>query len=102
MGCFVCGRGLVPVSLHAAIQCDDAVMFEAHGNYGSTVFDPMDGRKSLLINVCDACLVQRRDRVHLVTTERPLPTYTSETWQPSDETIARFVVIADDAGHDTV
>ncbi len=43
----------------------EAVIFYAQGNYGSTVFDPMDG-SSLKIYICDDCLSKAADKVALV------------------------------------
>lgn len=63
-------------------QPHDAVVCTTHGNYGSTVFDAMDG-SWLQFNICDECLilaglqgrvVQCRDQVH--------HEVTSERWSP--------------------
>jgi hypothetical protein len=37
-------------------------MFRASGNYGSQVWD-LAGPEFLLLNICDPCLVGRRERV---------------------------------------
>jgi hypothetical protein len=52
--CIVCGKHLATIDLpnHA----DDANEFCTHGQYGSTVFDPVNG-DHLAINVCDECIV---------------------------------------------
>jgi hypothetical protein len=51
----------------------DATIFISHGNYGSTVFDPMDG-SALIVNICDGCLstAQVQGRV-LFSPRPPLP-----------------------------
>lgn len=69
--CLVCGAELVNVMADAENQPDGATAFETYGHYGSTAFDPMDGT-ALEINVCDACLVQRADRVLWNRKYRPL------------------------------
>ncbi len=38
-------------------QPRDGIMLSSHGNYGSTVFDPMDGNY-LMFNLCDPCLIE--------------------------------------------
>lgn len=40
-------------------------IFDATGNWGSTIFDPIPSeRPSLLrIRICDSCILQRRDRI---------------------------------------
>jgi len=63
--CIACGRELeaaFSASDRAERQPADAVMFYAYGQYGSTVFDPQD-ESQLQVNVCDPCLLERRDRV---------------------------------------
>ena len=61
--CIACGH-----ELKQAIESEDtnqpmrATCFTAGGQYGSTVFDPMNG-DYLEINVCDTCLLQRQHRV---------------------------------------
>lgn len=54
--CLVCGVKLLRVTDAAEGQPDDGVMLTTHGNYGSTIFDPMDGN-FLLFNLCDECLI---------------------------------------------
>ena len=47
----------------------DALHFDATGNYGSTVFDPLEepGRTvSLQILICDRCLTKNTDKVYVV------------------------------------
>jgi hypothetical protein len=62
-------------------------IFTSHGNYGSTVFDPMDAPEDLEITICDTCLVSLRERVYLRIDYReppkvlPKPTY--KKWDPS-------------------
>jgi hypothetical protein len=78
--CFSCGKELVPIHISTPNQCDDAVMFTAYGNYGSTVFDPMNGNISLLINVCDECIVRNHNRIAVLKEIKPLPTFEHIPW----------------------
>jgi len=55
--CFKCGVQLRRAVDDNEAQPDEGVMFSASGNYGSTVFDPMDG-SYLLINICDRCVAE--------------------------------------------
>lgn len=41
----------------------DGTVFRAYGNYGSTVFDPMDA-SYLDVVICDRCLTDRMDRAY--------------------------------------
>ena len=50
-------------SLHPNIA---GTMFEATGNYGSTVWDPLDPGRFLQIVICDECLLERKDQVDVV------------------------------------
>jgi hypothetical protein len=36
--------------------------FRAYGNYGSTVYDPIDERTYLILNICDNCVKTLGDR----------------------------------------
>lgn len=63
--CFCCGKVLTNATPSDNVnQPNDAVCFLAPGQYGSTVFDPMDG-SSLEINICDECLQTHKERVIL-------------------------------------
>jgi hypothetical protein len=55
--CVVCGEKLRNVMPDADNQPNDGVYLETHGNYGSTVYDPMDGH-FLELAICDECLVR--------------------------------------------
>lgn len=64
IACIVCGAVPEP-AVPADIEQNQpyaATVFRAYGQYGSTVFDPMD-RSFLEINVCDSCLVAHQDMV---------------------------------------
>lgn len=34
----------------------DTLEFRSYGNYGSTVYDPIDNRTFLRVNICDKCV----------------------------------------------
>ena len=54
---------------------NDATVWTSHGNYGSTLYDPMDGKDTLETFICDECLkkkakfIYRYDYVKQTTTE---------------------------------
>lgn len=80
MPCIVCGTQLEPIGNVAVHQPNDATIFKASGNYGSGVWDPMSGGVYLTINVCDECLVARKDRVSMVQTTPREPEITITAW----------------------
>lgn len=55
--CFMCGR-----SCGEMRHAERAVVFTSAGNYGSTVFDPLDDTR-LALAVCDACVVVGKARL---------------------------------------
>lgn len=85
--CIVCGHKPEPVDhgpqADVVNQPYGATVFDTHGQYGSTVFDPIDAPECLEINVCDMCLRERKDRVLLrVDTRRVESKY--EWWEPDE------------------
>jgi hypothetical protein len=60
--CIICDKELDAVAPEFQTnQPYDAVSFIAYGQYGSTVFDPCDGRGTYLeVNICDECLIKKR------------------------------------------
>jgi hypothetical protein len=54
--CIVCKKELEALDSGSPNHATDANSFQSMGQYGSTVFDPMDGT-FLEVNICDACLV---------------------------------------------
>jgi hypothetical protein len=64
--CIVCGRKLDRVMDDYEGQPDDGVMCTTEGNYGSTVFDPMD-YTVLAFNICDPCLVEAGNKGRVFT-----------------------------------
>jgi hypothetical protein len=67
--CFVCGIEF-EASYSDGPKDWPSVIFEATGNWGSTVFDPMHPAK-LSIRICDKCVLSRRDR--LIDSQNHLP-----------------------------
>jgi hypothetical protein len=61
--CIICRKKLVHVEGREGLgnHPDDGVACFSRGNYGSTVFDPMDGH-FLEFNICDGCLVKAREQ----------------------------------------
>lgn len=55
--CVVCGEALRNIEETATNQPYKGTAFTTHGHYGSTSFDPMDGRY-LELNLCDKCIVR--------------------------------------------
>lgn len=47
-------------------QPADGLAFFSYGHYGSTYFDPMDGRSYLAIVVCDECVKEAEERLGVV------------------------------------
>ena len=56
--CIKCEKEL---SLFDVMHPNDGVVFRARGNYGSTVFDPMDG-SYLEVLICDDCLIKHKSK----------------------------------------
>lgn len=90
--CLVCGMqpssafgDHAPDSKH---QPNDAVMFTASGNYGSSVWDPMMGSQLLLVNICDECLVLGKDRIAVMTTIHQPDTREFKPWEPDCDDVA--------------
>lgn len=63
MPCIVCDKPLVNAMHNVRNQPSYGVAFVSHGHYGSGVFDPMDRREAIEVNVCDECLLKKADRV---------------------------------------
>ena len=73
---------------------NDGLLFISYGNYGSTVYDPLDGgQEYLLVVICDECAVaQAREQkvMHIcrpVPVPRPRPRYRGP-WIPEEDTDA--------------
>ena len=42
---------------------DGATVWTSHGNYGSTIYDPISGGEYLECYICDECVTKKADRV---------------------------------------
>lgn len=63
-----------------------ATVFDAgSGHYGSTVWDTTTNSRSLSINLCDKCLVERKDRVAVMETTGSEITVKFAPWRPGDD-----------------
>jgi hypothetical protein len=68
--CFICSKQieswhseLCHFSNNPGNYCPGGTHFTSTGNYGSTVYDPMDGHKIHII-VCDDCFKQNLNRIY--------------------------------------
>ena len=56
--CFVCEK-----EIEVTDFVYDATIWKSHGNFGSTVFDPIEDNRHLEILICDECLQKKRGSV---------------------------------------
>ena len=75
--CIICKKGLEHILKRelerlGCNQPGDGVVCHTHGNYGSTVFDEIDGHY-LEFNICDECLTKAREQGLIALGIRPLP-----------------------------
>lgn len=73
--CLVCRKMLARVTDDSEGQPDEGVMLTSHGNYGSTVYDPMNGN-FLLFNLCDDCLVAKGEEGAVLSARARIPVLT--------------------------
>lgn len=62
--CIVCGKRLDGYFDGEQNHPGHGVACSTHGNYGSTIFDEIDGHY-LEFNVCDDCLIKASERGHV-------------------------------------
>lgn len=62
--CLICGKSLERVIPEYEAQPYEGVSCSTHGNYGSRVFDSMDG-ELIAFNICDECFVEAGDKGRL-------------------------------------
>ena len=55
------------------VTVQDATVWTSHGNYGSKVYDPLNGAVFLEALICDECLVQKRGLIEEVVVRQPRP-----------------------------
>jgi len=61
--CLICGRPSAQFDSDRRMYLNEAVVFHARGNYGSTMFDGKVDVGVLNLAVCDNCLAKHADRV---------------------------------------
>lgn len=82
--CIVCGTKLESALPNGEYnQPYSGTTFSSHGQYGSTVWDPMSqgGNETLEINVCDHCLLKNPSSV-LQVTRTTTTSYYERQWNP--------------------
>ena len=78
--CMLCGKDLRNV-WDDITQPSGGVQFTSYGNFGSRVFDPMNGEQ-LVIHFCDDCLIDRKDIIlHRKIIEREVTQF-QKMWKP--------------------
>lgn len=86
--CIVCDRELksvIPGDMDTYGQPSEATTFNSHGQYGSTVWDPMRDELQLVINVCDSCLVRKAGtHVSKMIVGPAIPSITVVPWNPEE------------------
>lgn len=82
MNCIVCDKDLKNVFGKSINQPEFGLTFTTVGNYGSIVFDPMDG-SYLEVNICDECLkkASKEQKVLLNVPEIPLKNTHTMEWK---------------------
>jgi hypothetical protein len=73
--CLVCGKRLVNVWQDADNQPNDGVTWISHGNYGSTVYDPVGTEEFIEMNLCDECLVRAGEQGRIYTARQRRPVH---------------------------
>jgi hypothetical protein len=90
VNCFRCRKELASV-FHVEGEPDDCkipnhgLIFEAHGNYGSRVYDPTPvtaSAPSLVVWICDECMREHRDLVLMHETSHADPVNVWTGWDP--------------------
>lgn len=88
LSCIVCD-----CSLDSCMQMEEGAnqpykgtVFTSHGQYGSTIFDPMDG-SYLEINICDACLAEKARTNYVLINKNESIRFVSDSylWNGSEE-----------------
>lgn len=97
--CIVCDREIEGINNgpdYTGNQPHGATTFVSHGQYGSTIWDPMDG-SYIEINVCDECLAEKHPHINTGRSTRPVVLeycgnvgwqdidHESKPWEPGGE-----------------
>ena len=84
--CLICGAVLEPAFRDFDHnQPHGGTTFTTRGHYGSTVFDPplaMGATRLLEINICDPCLLERKDKILFVQNIPVQSRREVEYWEP--------------------
>lgn len=64
--CIICGKPLERALESFEPQPSEGIMCETGGNYGSTIFDSIDGEQ-LAFNICDECMVRAGEQGRVMT-----------------------------------
>lgn len=59
----------------------NATIWQTRGNFGSAVYDEYRGWKYIQIYICDACLIEQKDRVVEIIKETEV-IYGYQPWRP--------------------
>lgn len=72
--CIICNKDVAPGMEDDAFSTppSGAVVWQAHGNYGTELFDPMDGNQYLECFICDECLKSKSSKVFHVKTKKDI------------------------------
>lgn len=96
--CIACGAELEGVNNgpdYTGNQPYAGTTFVSHGQYGSTIWDPMDG-SYIMVNICDLCLRRLAERVIVARSTQPVALeycgiigyqdipYESKPWDPDE------------------
>jgi hypothetical protein len=78
-----------PVPTEETDPPDGGTDWQARGNFGSTLWDPLETlgsgtSQSLHVVICDPCLLERRDRVLVVSTRRNIAR-SNWPWNPKGD-----------------
>ena len=83
VACICCRRDLKDLGTGSPNHASDANAFISYGQYGSRLFDPMDG-SYLEVNICDQCLEMAVTDC-LVLRGKPREFNKLEIWDPRKE-----------------
>lgn len=84
MICACCFKDLECVEEDLPYQPYDANIFNSHGHYGSTLYDPVNIREVLSLSICSACMLKAAEHGAITkVTEVLRPSeYLRESWNP--------------------
>jgi hypothetical protein len=88
--CFVCNKELQYEHMskeNPASRCFlyDGLWFDATGNFGSTIYDPIMGNDFLRIAICDKCVMKKKKQVKHIHSRTSKHSSKIETFAEYDE-----------------